>query len=435
MVVIRNAFDLAADIEARVAAGHLLAGERLDPVRVVASSLGLAPNTVASAYRTLGERGILIGRGRKGTFVAARPPVAMPVDDRPANGLIDLTSGNPDRALLPDLAPAVAAIDSTHTLYGDPALDAQLAELLRADLAADDIDPSNLVLVSGALDGIERVLASQLRPGDAVGVEDPGYGSVSDLISAMRFRLVPMAVDRFGVTPASLQTALAAGVTATIFTPRASNPSGSAFDDGRSAALTDVLTAHPEVLIIEDDHAGPVAGQRYHSIVSREAERWATIRSMAKSLGPDLRLAVVAGDDVTVRRVAGRLALGPGWVSHLLQRIVAEILSRSDLAADQQRAAEVYATRRAAVVDVLAAGGFEVHGRSGFNVWVPVDDEAMVVAGMQRNGFAVRSGARFRHRSGPGVRLSTASSDLPVLQEAASVLVGLAQPRHNSRSA
>lgn len=61
---------LREQIAARVAARELIAGDRLPPVRSLAESLGIAPNTVARAYRELEGEGILEGRGRSGTFVA-----------------------------------------------------------------------------------------------------------------------------------------------------------------------------------------------------------------------------------------------------------------------------------------------------------------------------------------------------------------------------
>ena len=50
--------------------GALRPGERLSPVRQLAAELGIAPNTVARAYRELEAEGLLEGRGRTGTFIA-----------------------------------------------------------------------------------------------------------------------------------------------------------------------------------------------------------------------------------------------------------------------------------------------------------------------------------------------------------------------------
>lgn len=52
---------------------ELPAGAKLPPVRRLAEELGLAPNTVARAYRELEAEGYLITQGRNGTIVA---PVA-----------------------------------------------------------------------------------------------------------------------------------------------------------------------------------------------------------------------------------------------------------------------------------------------------------------------------------------------------------------------
>lgn len=52
--------------------GALEPGFRLPPVRTLATSLGLAANTVARAYRELEAAGVVETRGRAGTFVAGR---------------------------------------------------------------------------------------------------------------------------------------------------------------------------------------------------------------------------------------------------------------------------------------------------------------------------------------------------------------------------
>ena len=54
------------------AGGALPAGTKLPPVRQLATTLGLAANTVARAYRELEQAGLVETRGRAGTVVTAR---------------------------------------------------------------------------------------------------------------------------------------------------------------------------------------------------------------------------------------------------------------------------------------------------------------------------------------------------------------------------
>ena len=122
--------------------------------------------------------------------------------------------------------------------------------------------------------------------------------------------------------------------------------------------------------MIEDDHLGPVAGSELHTTVTGR-ERWAATRSVAKALGPDLRLAVLAGDAQTLARVQGRQQCGPGWVSHILQRLVLGLWSDPDGAElDRARRRDLRRAARA-LLDRLNAHG--VPGRRappGLNVWV-----------------------------------------------------------------
>lgn len=60
----------------QIAAGSLMAGTKLPTVRGLADRLGLAPNTVARAYRELERDGFIETRGRAGSFVSARADVA-----------------------------------------------------------------------------------------------------------------------------------------------------------------------------------------------------------------------------------------------------------------------------------------------------------------------------------------------------------------------
>lgn len=64
---------IRAQVAGHVAAGALLAGDRLPTVRALAADLGIAPGTVARAYRTLEAEGVVVGRRRLGTVVTGPP--------------------------------------------------------------------------------------------------------------------------------------------------------------------------------------------------------------------------------------------------------------------------------------------------------------------------------------------------------------------------
>ncbi|NHC13644.1 GntR family transcriptional regulator [Motilibacter deserti] len=63
---------LRAQLADQVRTGQLAAGTRLPTVRRLAADLGLAPNTVARAYKELERDGLVETRGRNGTVVAAQ---------------------------------------------------------------------------------------------------------------------------------------------------------------------------------------------------------------------------------------------------------------------------------------------------------------------------------------------------------------------------
>ncbi len=413
-----TASEIATDVERAVRQGSLGPGDALPPVRAVAARNRVSPTTVAAAYSELARRGVTRGEGRRGTRVRGRPPLAGPVALPVPPGRRDLATGNPDPALLPDLYDALGSLrphpHHPRRLYGDIAELPSLVEWGRRQLAADGVPlaEGGIAVVSGALDGVERVLSAHLRAGDRVVVEDPGYPPVFDLLAALDAEPVPVAVDDFGLVPDGLAAALATGAPAAVVcTPRAQNPTGAAFDASRVAELRRVLARHPDTLVIEDDHAGPIAGTAGLTLAHARRARWAVVRSVAKSLGPDLRLAILAADPATVARVRGRQQLGPGWVSHLLQELTLSLATRPGAGSLLARAARSYTQRRAALVDALDRVGVAARGRSGLNVWVPVPDEHAALAGLADAGYAVAPGARFRMRAGPAIRVTIATLD------------------------
>ncbi|MFF1514610.1 aminotransferase class I/II-fold pyridoxal phosphate-dependent enzyme [Streptomyces sp. NPDC058305] len=426
----RRAADIAASVERAVGSGELEPGQLLPPMRELAERLGVNPNTVAAAYRTLRERGVIETAGRRGSRVRSKPVttgreylrVEVP------EGVRDLAHGNPDRALLPGLAEAFAVAGRESDLhpvqYGEDPVEPELGRVARADLDADGVPEGLVVVTSGSLDAIERVLAAHLKPGDAVAVEDPGWGSVFDLAPVLGLRTVGVGVDDEGPLPDDVRRALAGGARALIVTDRAQNPTGAAVTAARARALRSVLAEYPETLLVEDDHGHRIVDVPLHPLAG-VTRHWAFVRSAAKAYGPDLRLAVLTGDAVTVDRVHGRQRLGPGWVSRLLQKAVVHLWTSG--AVDVVAVSDAYGRRRDALISALEARGVAAHGRSGMNVWIPVPDETGAVARLLHAGWAVAPGARFRMSAPPGIRITVSPlrlDDMEPLADAVAAAVG-----------
>ncbi|WP_328917313.1 MULTISPECIES: aminotransferase class I/II-fold pyridoxal phosphate-dependent enzyme [unclassified Streptomyces] len=409
-----TAREIAVSAEHAVTEGRLRPGEALPPVRALAQELAVSPGTVATAYKELRRRGIVVTRGRGGTVVAPEPSVTSRRPPPVPEGLRDLSGGHPDPAFLPDLVPPGRLSPGARSHRASPRLP-ELEESARAWFRRDGVPDGRVTFAHGALDCIARLLSVELRPGDAVAVEDPGFHHLLDLVRALGLRTVAVPVDDEGPRPEGLRAALRAGARAVVLCPRAQNPFGSRISAARRDELLAVLAAAPEVLVIEDDHSADTSGGPLHSLTTAGAEgpaRWAQVRTVSKHLGTDLRWTAMACDARTLARHDGRMLLTSGWVSHVLQETVARLMTDPATNTLVAAAATAYGERRRALVGALAGYGIGARGVSGFNVWVPVRDESAVVNGLRSHGWWVAGGARFRIESAPGVRITVADLEV-----------------------
>lgn len=405
-----TAADIAASIERVLQAGAFREEGRLPSIRSLSASLKVSPVTVAAAYKRLHDRGLARGQGRGGTRL--RPgPAALTSSAGPAlldQRLVDLATGNPDPALLPSLTGALRTVGEDHHLYGGPPDLPALAAFAAGEFEADGVPSGPVCVTSGGLDAIERVVREHTRAGDRVAVEDPTFPALLDLLASLGVTPVPCPVDEEGPRPDSFARALGQGVRAAIVTSRAHNPTGAAITESRAADLSRLLRPRPEILLLEIDDAGAVSGAPLVTLTGGRPT-WALVRSTSKFLGPDLRIAVMTGDALTIARVQRRQAIGVRWVSHLLQRVALALWSDPSSGRLLARAADTYAERRRSLIDALAANGIDARGRSGLNVWIPVREETTTVQALAGRGWAVAAGERFRLQSPPAIRVTTAA--------------------------
>jgi len=401
-----TAVKIASDIETAVRAGRLQPGDRLPTVREMAGDLNVSPATVANAYRTLQARAIVVAHKRHGTRVSHRP-MATAAGRKTAipAGVVDLSDGNPDPALLPSFDRVLRKLKYTPHLYGEASMHAGLIKLMSREMKADGVRVGQCAVVNGTMDGLDRLLAEHLRPGDRVAVEDPGFSGHHDLVASRGLTLVPVRIDEEGMLPESLERACITGIKAVLITLRAQSPTGAAITELRAKELRRVLRRAPEVLVLEDDHASFLCDVPC-ACVHEQDGRWAHLRSLSKSFNPDLRLSVMTGDNQTMNSVLDRLILIERWVSHLLQSTAFALLSDKTVRAKVRKAGRTYDERREMTKKAMVAEGLKPIGRTGFNIWLPVPEETPLVQGLGSVGWAVAAGERFRLASPPGLRIT-----------------------------
>ena len=388
---------LAQAVTRAIRDGILVSGSKLPPIRQVAGQLALSPTTVSAGWALLARSGAIRTDGRRGTTVA--DPVGTP-NTRYRRALegqsgfsLDLSTGVPDAALLPNLTRALGSLTTagTPSSYLDEAVLPELRDVL---LDEWPYAAGTLTIVDGAMDALDLLVRTSTRFGDRVVVEHPCFPPLLDLLDSVGAEVVGVPLDDEGMQPQPLATALASATAAVILQPTAQNPSGVSTTPGRSRALADIID-HAGTIVIEDDSAGAIASAPAISLGRWIPERTVHIRSFSKSHGPDLRLAAVSGPARLINDVLARRQLGQGWSSRLLQRILLSLLTDQDARASVRQAQQEYARRRAALVDALANRAVAVGGTDGINIWVPVHNEAAALVHLASRGIGVTPGSPF----------------------------------------
>ena len=377
----------------------------------------LSPTTVSAAWQLLARSGTIRSDGRRGTTIAPTDQIG---GDRYRRALrhesevsLDLSTGTPDAAMLPDLGRALAGISVSPTpasYLDDPVL-AELRAALLADwpYAADD-----LLVVDGAQDALDLIVRTLLRPGDLVLVDTPAFPPLLDLLEHRGVEVAGIRLDATGPMLSDVEAGLARRPAAVFLQPRSHNPTGISMSPTRARALARLIaTSH--VFVVEDDSAGPIAAGEPISLGQWVPEQVLHIRSFSKSFGPDLRIAALSGPPQLLSPVRHTRALGQGWTSRLLQHLLVTLLESPAALGQVARARAEYARRRELVVQRLAERGIEVGGTDGINIWVPVRDEAAAVLRLASQGIAVTPGSPFsvdrRARERGHIRVTTGLID------------------------
>lgn len=421
---------IVSQLRTAMTEGPLAAGERLPSTRSLAAALGVSRTVVTSAYAQLFAEGWIEGRHGSGTYVAegaagrartvgstsgggvgihpasghlAGDGWRWPADAEAGTGaeVIELRPGIPwaagiDRAAwrrawrAAGAGPPLAAGQPR----GIPALRGALTGYLRRSRGFR-CAPEQILVTQGVASSLGLIAAALLRPGDKVGVEEPGYPAARAVFTALGARLVPCPVDAGGL----VVDALPAGLRLVYTTPAHQYPLGGRLPVPRRQALIAWARA-TGALIIEDDYDGEF---RYDvaplpALFGLDQDVVIYLGTTTKALTPELRVGWLVARPDLVSRLADVSAGMGGWAGGPAQRAVLTLVGTGDLEQHIRRMRHEYARRRAALTGALATAdaGPLLGDEAGMHIVLRTRRDAAAVAVQARQrGVAVATLARY----------------------------------------
>jgi GntR family transcriptional regulator / MocR family aminotransferase len=283
---------------------------------------------------------------------------------------------------------------------GLPALRAALTSYLRRSRAVR-CDPGQILVTRGVSASLSLVAAALLRPGDRVGIEEPGYGAARSVLQAHGARLVPCRVDSDGLVVAELPGDLRMIYT----TPAHQYPLGGRLPVPRRQALIAWARASG-TLIVEDDYDGEF---RYDvaplpALFGLDPELVVYLATTTKTLTPALGAGWLVARPDLVAAVADTGSGAGVRVPEPVQHAVLALLENGDLERHIRRMRHDYARRRAAMVSLLGASALLRGDTAGMHMFLelPCGVDDAVATEAQARGIAVVTLRRYF--SGPPAR-------------------------------
>ncbi|WP_077047116.1 PLP-dependent aminotransferase family protein [Pseudomonas sp. KK4] len=377
----------------RVLDGRLASGTRLPASRDLAAALAISRNSVVRAYDQLYAEGFIEGRVGDGTYVAQLPETALPVKKLSTKVSTGLSTGLPtalstnwlDLPVVPSSkvihSAAFCRVEKNHLAlppsgpprafrvgvpafdlfpfevwaklnaafwrkpdlqqlcYGDPAGDARLRGLIAAYLRSSrgmQCTAEQIVITSGAQQGISLCAQLLVEPGDGVAIENPGYRAAGHAFAVAGGRLHGVSVDSEGINCAELDGLNDCRLA--YVTPSHQYPTGVIMSLARRLELL-AWAERTQGWIVEDDYDGEYrySGAPLAPLAALDRQgRVLYVGTFGKVAFPALRL--------------GYLVLPPGLVDAFSRRRAVDV-----------RHSEV--STQAVMAEFIAAGHFQRHIR------------------------------------------------------------------------
>lgn len=308
--------------------GVLKNGDKLPSLRRLSKQLHVSVSTVSQAYMELEKKGLIEARERSGFYLSdssqrlpqpvSRPRPRMTPTFSSRSRLIHTvldSLGNPD--LLPygvvcpaaEVMPAkimarllnnVMRQNPEHALNyspvgGDPELRRQIA--MRGVTAGMALNPEEILITNGAMEGISIALRALTHPGENVLIQSPSYFCFLQLLENCGLRAIEIPSSSTGIDPEDVRKAVERfDIKATILVPNFNNPDGSLTSDEVKREIVEIL-AERNIPLIEDDVCGDLSFADQRPSTCKAFDQQGTVilsSSFSKTIAPGYRVGWIA---------------------------------------------------------------------------------------------------------------------------------------------
>ncbi|MGH1283915.1 PLP-dependent aminotransferase family protein [Bacillus toyonensis] len=387
----------------RVQSGMLSYGDSLPSLRCMSEDLQISLLTVRKAYKQLETKGYIRIEQGKGAYIYKRVKKEFKTipyiwqQTKTINVMRSQYAMNQHRKyydfsqaiLYPRLLPNPFLADEMHKLLdknpmllatygpiqGDYELRIEIVNYLKEHQKLVT-DPSQLLITSGAQQGIDLIAQTLLKPGDIVLVESPCYGAALDVFLNKGVQIIPISLDKNGIRSDLIDDLCQRKNPVLLYVnPTFQNPTGSVMSKERRMELIELAELY-EFFIIEDDSFGEIYFE--DAVVPPPIKSFDTnghvifLKGFSKTLAPGLRIAALIADGPIYEwlyAVKGSMDIGSPL---LTQKALLPFLHAERMKNHLEKLRTALQIRRDLTIDILSPLK-EIHFKipnGGFNLWV-----------------------------------------------------------------
>lgn len=434
---------LYSAIRSLIESGAVPGGAKLPTTRDLARRFGLSRAAAIAAFESLIGEGFAEARVGAGTFVAQAVPrlpkgkiKSAPPSEPAEPSALPLTVGvtAPDartvrifrRLMSRHLARPAPALFR----YGDPRGGIELREAIAAYLGAARgvrCDARQIIVTSGAQQGLDLLIRAIIRTGDPVWAENPCYPMAHAALKGAGAKIIPVPVDSEGLDVARGEK-LSAHAKAAYVTPSHQFPLGVTMTMRRRLALLDWAKRN-NAWIIEDDYDSEFryGGPPLTALQGMDgAGRVAYVGTFSKILFPGLRTGYLVAPEKLLDAVLAVRACSDRFPPLITEAPLADLISQGHFAAHLRRVRRRVQANRDMLVATL-----KIHAKDRLDFTAPDQglhmiartsrDDAPIAAAVKDAGIGARalSPMYIGGKAGQGLVLGFSAFTPDVIRDAA----------------